>query len=256
MKITESITNGNQTLVSLLQAMKKLYSRHRSKSARYQKLYEEYLTQIFSREITEKELDKAKSFLHSAGLGEFSDAMRINDAKTILRQRDFILSRSYILATLPEEENNILSFLEKVAIIAKDKKELNQYLVVNSQYDLKNSISNVFYESYKIYHDGFNLGCNSSRFDDYGSLPNTNSSFIDLLQRDELIKFSSTIFLTDDPFLSHYMIGGYPDWSDHPNPAITQVLKEQTIGLTLPIDYGYGTIMILDFPNRLFKSIL
>jgi len=251
MKTIESIAIGNQTPVSLLQAMKKLYSKHRSKSILYQKLYEQYITKIFSREITEEELEKADNFFQSSdgywsGLVVSTEAGRISNAKTILYHRDFILSRSYIIATLPEKENDLYLFLKKVAMVVKENNWLNQYLVVNSQYDLKDSVSEVFYESYKIYHDGFNCGCNGSRFDDYG--------FIDLLQRDELVKFSSVVFLTDDPYLSQHVLGEYPDWSDCPNPSITQVLKEQN-DLTTSIDCGYGTIMILDFPNRLFKSV-
>lgn len=249
----------NASIVSILKAMQKSYSVHYSKSESFKKLYEKYLRRIFSKKITEMELNEVRDFLHSAGnsigLESFIEAMRINDAKVILNQRDFILQRLYIIATIPKDDNQLSSFLEKVARIAETKKELWKYLVINHNYDWRTLINDVFHKSYQVYSDLLDIDCNSGRFDDYGSLPDINASLIELLKVKDYNRFSSSIFLTDDLNVSHHIVGQCPNWSDHPNPAVTQILKEQIVDSIPPINCGYGTILVLDFPNKEFYSV-
>lgn len=256
----KNATVKGQTLVSLLETMNELYKSGFTKIPKYKELYEEYVKRLFSKEVTLEEIEKAKNFLHrtpySIGLNGFKEAMRIHDAKEILQNRDFFQKRMYILATLPAKEEEYESFLEKVEVISKGKKDLSQYICINiwEDYQKSNPLKNFLLGSYKTTKGSFSLFSIIGNFDDHGTLPSTNYSFIDLLKGDELPNLSSVIFITDDPRLSAYLLGHDHNYSDHPNPAISQVLKENCVD-TFSLKYGHGTIVVLDFLNKNFECV-
>lgn len=258
---TETISSGNQTLVCLLEAMQKIYMSGFTKTPSYEILYKQYLKRVCSIEVSLEELEKAADFLHTApysvGLTGFEEAMRIQSAKDILLHRTFLLRQFYIVATLPEKEEEHPSFLKKVEKIAEERRNLSNYICVSlwEDYQKINPIKDLLLGSHKTTKGSLSRFSVDSSWDDHGVKPNINYNFIHVLKDKGLPELSSVIFITDDPYVSAHLLGSCKDYSDNPNPAISQALKENCNDVS-SLRYGYGTIIILDFPNKEFLSVI
>jgi hypothetical protein len=256
--VPASTMNFTALLDALIRTRKQMYD----PSSEYQTYYKEYRRRIFSKDVAFEQLNEAKRFInaHEDAFKEsgFIEAMMVNDAAEILRHREFVMSRHYLLITLPTLKHSTTvtnsRFIATAELIAERYKKISEYVCISiwNNYDQSNPLKTFFNESNKVYSDSFDDRSMTGEFDDQGTLPETNSNFITLLKKQ---KERAAIFFTDNPDLSAYLLGRCPKFSDHPAPVLGQVLQEN-FPCTAALKSGYGTLLSFDFPNKKFKSLM